>query len=115
MGNSIVKGNSGNRYAIEAAEMVCLSNHSDILAVICQMFWDRGRQGVLEMIEDWQTEWPFINRVFSDSSLSNAALEKEQKAPSYFEVVTPNNQFSLIERSEVFRGQVRGVAIGRLG
>lgn len=106
---------NGNRYAIEAAETACLSSHSDILAVICQMFWDRGRQGVLEMIDDWQTGFPFINRVISDSSFRSAALEKEQKAPSLFDVVTAKNRFSLIEKSEVFRSQVRGKAIGRLG
>ena len=106
---------NGNRYAIEAAETACLSNHSDILAVICQMFWDKGRQGILEMTENWQTGLPFINQVISDSSFRDEALEKEQKAPTHFEMIMANNRFSLIERSELFRSRVRGEAIGRLG
>jgi energy-converting hydrogenase A subunit R len=106
---------NGNRYAIEAAELACLSHHSDILAIICQVFWDRGRQGVMEMIEDWQTGFPFINQLISNSSFREAALEKEQKSPSHLEVITAKNRFPLIKKSEAFRGQVRGEAIGRLG
>lgn len=106
---------NGNRYAIEAAEVACLSHHSDILAIICQVFWNRGRQGVMEMIEDWQTGFPFIDQLISDSSFRKTVLEKEQKSPSRLEVITKKNRFLLVKQSEVFRGQVRGEAIGRLG
>ena len=42
-------------------------------------------------------------------------MEKEQKFPSHIEVVNDKNRSSLIKKSEIFRGQVRGEAIGRLG
>lgn len=106
---------NGNRYAIEAAEVACLSHHSDILAIICQAFWDRGRQGVMEMIGGWQTGFPYINQLISNPSFREAALEKEQKSSSHIDVITPQNRFLLIDQSEAFRGQVRGEAIGRLG
>ncbi|MGA1865342.1 MAG: hypothetical protein ACMUHX_09790 [bacterium] len=109
---------NGNRYAIEAAEVACLSHHSDILAIICQVFWDRGRQGVIEMTGDYQIGFPSINPInqsIFDSSFRSAALEKEQEFPSRIEVITSKNRFPLIKSSEELRGQVRGEAIGRLG
>ncbi|MGA1842112.1 MAG: hypothetical protein ACMUIU_15945 [bacterium] len=106
---------NGNRYAIEAAEVACLSNHSDILAVICQIFWDKGRQGVMEMIGDWRTGFPYINQLISNPSFREAVLEKERKLPTRIEMITGQNRFSLIKKSEEFRGRVRGEAIGRLG
>jgi len=106
---------NGNRYAIEAAEVACLSHHPDILAIICQLFWEKGKQGVMEMIEDWRTGGPLINQLISDPSFREAVMEKERKYPSHLEVITEKNRFSLIKQSETFRGQVRGEAVGRLG
>jgi energy-converting hydrogenase A subunit R len=106
---------NGNRYAIEAAELACLSGHSVVLAVICQLFWEQGRQGMKEMIEVWNRGLPGIKKYIENSSIGEIVLEKEQEAPSSIEWITDMNRSSLIEKSEAFRGKVRGLEIGRLG
>ena len=72
----------------------------------------------MEMIDDWQTGSASINNInqsIFDSSFREAVLEKEQRFSSHMETITPQNCFTLIKKSEEFRGRVRGEAIGRLG
>ena len=106
---------NANRYAIAVAEIACLSNQSDILAILCQMFWERGWQGIRELIEGWQTDEPHIKSLISGLPLGDALLKKEESHRSSLQWITDENRASLISRSEVFRGQVRGEEIGRLG
>jgi energy-converting hydrogenase A subunit R len=106
---------NANRYAIAVAEIACLSNHSDILAILCQVFWERGRQGIREFIEGWQMGGPHIKRLISTLQLGDALWKKEERHRSSLQSITDENRASLISQSEVFRGQVRGEEIGRLG
>ena len=106
---------NGNRYAIEAAEVACLSDHSDILAVICHSFWTRGRQGVMDMIREWKSGCSSIEKQISVFPFMKEVLKKERKNASFIELITDRNRTSIIGQSEQFRGQVRGEEIGRLG
>lgn len=106
---------NGNRYAVEVAEVACLAHHSDVLAIICQVFSEQGRRGVIDMVEDWRKGSPFVQQAVSSSPLGEALAVKEKSHPSYLAMITDENRSDIIGRSERFRGKVRGEEIGRLG
>ncbi|MGA1845002.1 MAG: hypothetical protein ACMUIS_10620 [bacterium] len=106
---------NGNRYALENAEVACLAHHADILAIICQAFWERGRPGVDELIAEWNSGSFSMDRVASDDTLGDAFATREHHQPSSMTFITDKNRPSLIRESETFRRQVRGEEIGRLG
>lgn len=131
---------NGNRYAVEAAEMACIAHHSNILAVICQVFSEQGSRGVAEMVRIWAEGHAFDKKTLSPSSLAASGmhgeemlryfwgknglsysqfeaelLANEKKHPSYLSMITDENRLDIIELSERFRLRVRGEEIGRLG
>lgn len=106
---------NGNRYAIEAAEIACLAHHSDILRVICQIFDEQGRDGLIATIVDWQTGSSSIQQAISHYHPGGDLLAKETRYPSYFTLIKENNLNDIIVRSETLRGRIRGKEIGRLG
>ncbi len=106
---------NGNRYAIYEAEIACLAHHSGILAVVCQLFEEKGRDGVLEAIENWDIESPYIRALLSNSSIEDNLLDKEKEYPSSFVLLNDKNRNDVIKRSENLRSRIRGEEIGRLG
>jgi len=114
-GGGITVSFNGNRYALEAAEVACLAHHADILVLICQVFSERGRSGVDELVEKWNSRSFPIDRKVSDSLLGEVFLQREHRHPSSISFISDKNRPSLIRESETFRRQVRGEEIGRLG
>ncbi|MGA1796494.1 MAG: hypothetical protein ACMUIL_11615 [bacterium] len=106
---------NGNRYALDNAEVACLAHHADILALICQAFWERGRPGVEGLIAEWNSGSFSIDRVASDGLLGDTFEKRERHHPSSMTFISDKNRPSLIRESETFRRQVRGEEIGRLG
>jgi energy-converting hydrogenase A subunit R len=84
---------NGNRYAIRSAEVACLSPNASALTILADAFQKAGRKGVTEMVDRWKP---------------NSGYPK-------FCRITDENRTRLIQESEIFRKQVRGVAIGSLG
>ena len=76
---------NGNRYAIESADIACISPNAMILAELAAIFSEEGTAGVRNLA--WETV----------ELIENADLEE------------------LISRSESFRKTVRGQSIGQLG
>jgi energy-converting hydrogenase A subunit R len=104
---------NGNRYALRSAEIACLSPYASILAILADAFRKGGGEGLLKMVEQW-----------SPHSLTSFEIDPElvEKvlptcAEGYPEVYRINdaNRAKLIQESETFRKQVRGVAVGSLG
>ncbi len=81
---------NGNRYAIEKAEVVCISENTSPISVLADAFSQGGKGKVMELIENWKEKLPLL------------------------EVVSGNNRERLISLSEKFRKSVRGEA-GSLG
>ena len=81
---------NGNRYAIEKAEVVCISGNTAPISVLADAFSQGGKARVMELIENWKEKLPLL------------------------EVVSGNNKERLISESERFRKSVRGEA-GSLG
>jgi energy-converting hydrogenase A subunit R len=104
---------NGNRYALRSAEIACLSPHASILAILAEAFRKGGKEGLFEVVE---------RRPPHSLTSSEIDLELVQKVAStssegYPKVyrINDGNRANLIQESEAFRKQVRGVAIGSLG
>jgi energy-converting hydrogenase A subunit R len=100
---------NGNRYAIEAADIACLSPNALILAALASMFREDGPESIISLASGWESE--------------KAALEDmmKQSLPAFsteaigLYLISDSDRDELVSRSEKFRKTVRGERIGRLG
>lgn len=92
-GGGISLSFNGNRYALRAAEVACLSPHASILKTLAEIFNREGRSGFLEFVDQWKAkeDFPIVERI------------------------TEERRDRLIRESESFRKKVRGIQIGGLG
>ncbi len=95
-GGGVTISFNGNRYALRSAEIACLSPHASVLTTLTDAFRKEGREGLMAMVNAWNP---------------NSFAEGYPKVCR----ITEENKVALISESEVFRKQVRGVAIGSLG
>ncbi|TET08264.1 hypothetical protein E3J84_06410 [Candidatus Aerophobetes bacterium] len=96
---------NGNTYALEAAEIACISPHTLPLEVLAKVFYEEGKKGVLRLVETWPE-----------------ALEKKIKKqilalkPSpHLEIIRKENLAYLRIKSEKMRKELRGEVAGGLG
>nr|NIM02714.1 hypothetical protein [bacterium]NIN91666.1 hypothetical protein [bacterium]NIO72981.1 hypothetical protein [bacterium] len=81
---------NGNRYAIEKAEVVCISENTAPISTLANAFSQGGKGKVMELVRNWKEKLPLL------------------------ELVSENNIERLVSVSERFRKSVRGEA-GSLG
>lgn len=98
---------NGNSYAIQGAQVACLSNDTGIISVMAQLFAEGGTGGVMTMLPQWGEER--LRSMGIDDELLVHLSGAEAGA------ITPDNQSRWSEKSQQFRTQVRGVSIGSLG
>jgi energy-converting hydrogenase A subunit R len=112
-GRGVAVSFNGNGYAVRSADICCISKDTVVLSLLASVFYRGGRDGVLELAQKW-----------SRSSIEGRAVEDEvgtrlQSLPDddfpKVELIAQSNIGRLIEESEEFRKQVRGVEIGALG
>lgn len=103
---------NGNRYAIEKAEVICISENTVPISVVADAFSQGGKGKVMELVENWgydAFQSGLVNRRLAEKMLSLFP----QRLPQ-IEAVSGNNKERLISESERFRKSVRGEA-GSLG
>lgn len=96
---------NGNRYALRSSEIACLSSHTFILAILAKVFRKEGKEGMMEIVDrvpDLLSSFGF-----------DPSIETEGYPMLYR--ITDENRSMVIQESEAFRKQVRGVKIGNLG
>ena len=112
-GGGVAVSFNGNGYALRSADICCISKDTVVLSVLASSFHKGGRDRVLALAERW-----------SRSSIEERGLEEEvkirlQSIPDEdfprVKLIAESNIGRLIEESEGFRKQVRGVEIGSLG
>ncbi|MGB9595106.1 MAG: HAD hydrolase family protein [Candidatus Poribacteria bacterium] len=91
---------NGNRYAIQSANIACISPNTLILMELALIFNDAGKQAVLDVIIEW-----------SEDSDIRSIYDQE----IILDVINSANMQSLISKSESFRKTIRGESIGHLG
>jgi energy-converting hydrogenase A subunit R len=92
-GGGITISFNGNRYALRSAEIACLSPHASILATLANAFQKGEKEELMGIIE---------------------GCGQDSGYPKVCQI-TDENRAMLIQESEAFRKQVRGVAVGSLG
>ncbi|MBI5183153.1 MAG: hypothetical protein HY999_02170 [Nitrospinae bacterium] len=104
---------NGNRYAIEEAEIATISDHTIIISIIAEAFYEGGREGVLEIVKNWG--YSAIEQGIKDKLLFKRFLSVYPKNLPIVEWVTDLNRNHLVKESEDFRKGFRGEKVGGLG
>lgn len=108
---------NGNRYALGAAEIACMLEHTIILEVLLLAFAKGGKDLVINTVQNWS--WQALERLNLEKSLFEPKIEMIHliypKSLPRVEIVTEKSLDSLIEQSEAFRKYLRGEVIGKLG
>jgi len=96
---------NGNRYAIDSAEIACISPHTFPLLILAEIFYKEGREGVMRQAKRWP------------QGLDEKLREKLFTVIPFpcVEVIDEENRERLIGQSEEMRIGTRGMTIGGLG
>jgi energy-converting hydrogenase A subunit R len=105
---------NGNNYAIRKAEISVLSENNLVTAVIANVFCNKGKRAVLDLVKNWNLESLEANRVVNASLLDRFLSLHPQTLPKV-QIVTAENMETITKESSEFRKRVRGEAIGKLG
>lgn len=104
---------NGNRYAINKAEIACISGHTIIISVIADIFSREGKEMVMKLAGDWSVD--SIRRYGLDRMLIDQLLNIYPDSLPEVKVIREGNIDRLIIESESFRKTVRGKEVGSLG
>ena len=103
---------NGNRYAIEKAEVACISENTIPISVLADAFSREGKRRVMELVENWG--YDVLKSGLVNKGLAERMLSLFPERLPLVEAVGENNRERLISESERFRKTVRGEA-GSLG
>lgn len=100
---------NGNRYAIQAADVACMSPNALILAMLALMFGSGGAEPVCTLASEWKSGQGNFGRIIGPSlpgfSVDDVSLH----------LIEDSDIEELVSQSESFRKTVRGERIGQLG
>jgi len=99
---------NGNSYAVSEAEIACIGNNSFVIAEIAYMFSRRGKEGVIEFINNRGSE-DYLKLTFP---LKLYELHKKAYTKGTIEIslVTDENKDAVIKQSTWVRKEVRKAA-----
>ena len=104
---------NGNRYAVNKAEIACISGHTIVISIIAEIFSTGGREMVMELAGDWSVD--SIKRHSLDRMLIDQLLHIYPESLPKVEVIREGNIDRLTVESEFFRKTMRGKEVGSLG
>lgn len=102
---------NANRYALAEGEIACLSPHAAAMLALALAFAQGGPQAVRHLAAAWRG-WESVAALSPEEGYRPG--EEVWRAVEMFALKAPLDP-ELIARSEAFRRQVRGEAIGALG
>ena len=100
---------NGNRYAIQSADVACISPRALITAALALVFREGGVQSVRTLASEWNT------RKITFENTMRQSLPGFSVEDTDLHLIDDSNQKDIVSRSESFRKTVRGERIGRLG
>jgi len=112
-GGGVAVSFNGNGYAIRSADICCISKDTVVLSLLASSFYTGGRDGVLELAERWSRPSIEEREVEEEVEIRLQSIPDEDFPK--VELIAQSNIGRLIEESEGFRKQVRGVEVGALG
>ncbi len=104
---------NGNRYAIEAAEICCISPHTLPISTLGSLFLKAGKEGVIKVVDNWEDPYILSSSV-EKTLIDELNLVYKGDLPKVC-LVSSENREGLIKESEQFRRTLRGEEVGRLG
>ena len=104
---------NGNRYAVNKAEIACISGHTIVISIIADIFSMGGKEMVMELAGDWSVD--SIKRHSLDRMLIDQLLHIYPESLPKVEVIREDNIDRLTIESEFFRKTMRGKEVGSLG
>jgi energy-converting hydrogenase A subunit R len=113
-GGGIAVSFNGNAYAIREAEICVISSNTVITSVLAETFSTAGRDGVLNLVENWDTDFLRRSGYVHDYLVREVERTFPDRLPTV-ERITFNNIDWLSKESSAFRKTVRGEQIGSLG
>ncbi len=99
---------NGNRYALNIAEIACLSDSAVILAILADLFTRFGKNKTLELAKNW-------DKLRLVDYIDKEWLEKLAGSQCKVRLVTEENKPEIVAESEKFRKSFRGEKIGGIG
>ena len=103
---------NGNRYAVKAAEIVCLLDNALPLAVLLTAFSQGEREAVMNLVQKWS--WKAVASLGLDMALIEQLHRAYPDNLPQVEIVTEANLDRLTGESEAGRVRIRG-EVGKLG
>jgi len=103
---------NGNSYAIEAADIACISPHAVVSAILADVFQREGKEGAMHLASNWS---PVVLRESAiDGSLLAKLFSEFPDDLPIVKVVTDEEKDQIVRQSEAYRKYLRGKA-GALG
>ncbi|MEW6381667.1 MAG: hypothetical protein AB1611_18980 [bacterium] len=99
---------NGDKAALQAAEVAVMSGNSAILAIISDVFYNQGKEGVLELIGNWDLHTIQTDKLKVHPSLVNELFSHEPDLFPLLELVTRENLERLAGASESCRRMILG-------
>jgi energy-converting hydrogenase A subunit R len=104
---------NGNRYALQEAEIACISTHAVPVLMLADAFRYGGGQAVRQMVREKNYK-DFSDRYHYAAFFPQLIQYLLEKFPK-MEIITDHNRDNLIKESEQMRKTLRGETIGMLG
>ncbi|KAF0122091.1 MAG: hypothetical protein FD151_946 [bacterium] len=104
---------NGNRYAVNKAEIACISGHTIVISIIADIFSMWGKEMVMELAGDWSID--SIKRHSLDRMLIDQLLHIYPESLPKVEIIRKDSIDRLTVESEFFRKTMRGKEAGSLG
>ena len=111
-GGGLTVSFNGNSYAVRGAEVAVLSENAIVTSILADLFFRFGKGYVMRVADEWSPS--ALERYSVDESLRKA-LNLFPDAFPKVELINPENINRLVKESSVFRRNIRGEAIGKLG
>ncbi len=103
---------NGNEHSINSASISIASTNNLILALIAEIFNNKGTDGVYDFIKLYNED-P-LNTIFDYSKNNDITQELLLNKPS-INLITEENKNKLVQETKITRDKVRGKKIGNLG
>ncbi len=103
---------NGNSFAINAAEVACISNTVLVTFILTFVFNSGGKKELFDLINQWNIDGLKKHKI-NDNEIYNL-FDNKLKKP-IVKIITSSNKDKLIEESCSMRKSLRGELIGALG
>lgn len=111
-GNGVSVSFNGSDFAVRGCNIAVMSRDSTVGAVVAALFYDRGLEALLELIENWNR--PYLKKCdFPDRNLLNRMLANNPRKLPEIYAVDSGNVDEVAEKSTEFRKKLMGAGPAR--